>query len=160
MLLDSRRVTPTFRVIDDFEWDVAPLPAGPNGERANTLGGAGYVMSSTTENVEAAWTFLKFLAGTEGQSIFAATGVAVPASYANPDVAAAFVDACAEGVSCDVFISETGNGRLAPNFPDWREIENTIVVPYLDRVYTGEMTAEAALTKMAEEVRAFMARGQ
>lgn len=159
MVMTNAARMPTFANAD-FEWDVAPLPAGPNGERANTLGGAGYVMSSTTENVEAAWTFLKFLAGTEGQSIFAATGVAVPASYANPDVAAAFVDACAEGVSCDVFISETGNGRLAPNFPDWREIENTIVVPYLDRVYTGEMTAEAALTKMAEEVRAFMARGQ
>jgi multiple sugar transport system substrate-binding protein len=159
MVMTNAARMPTFADAD-FAWDVAPLPAGPDGERANTLGGAGYVMSSTTEHVDAAWTFLQFLAGTEGQSVFAATGVAVPASYANPDVASAFIDACAEGVSCDVFISETGNGRLAPNFPDWREIENTIVVPHLDLVYTGEMTAEAALTKMAEEVRAFMAGRQ
>lgn len=159
MVMTNAARMPTFAEAD-FAWDVAPLPAGPDGERANTLGGAGYVMSSTTEHVDAAWTFLQFLAGTEGQSIFAATGVAVPASYANPDVASTFIAACAEGVSCEVFISETANGRLAPNFPDWREIENTIVVPHLDLVYTGEMSAEAALTKMAEEVRAFMAERQ
>jgi hypothetical protein len=63
-------------------------------------------------------------------------------------VAATFVNACPETVSCEVFISETERGRLAPMFPDWREIESTIVVPHLDLIYTGEMSAEAALTQM------------
>jgi multiple sugar transport system substrate-binding protein len=159
MVMTNAARMPTFAEAD-FDWDVAGLPAGPDGERANTLGGAGYVMSATTEHPDAAWTFLQFLAGTEGQSIFASTGVAVPASYADPDVANAFIEACVEGVSCEVFISETENGRLAPNFPDWREIENTIVVPHLDLVYTGEMSAEEALTLMAGEVRTFMAARQ
>jgi multiple sugar transport system substrate-binding protein len=159
MVMTNAARMPTFAEAP-FEWDVAPLPAGPDGERSNTLGGAGYVISSTTEHLEEAWSFLQFLAGPEGQSIFASTGVAVPASYADPTVAEAFVSACVEGVSCEVFIAETENGRLAPNFPDWREIENTIVVPHLDLVYTGEMSAEEALTQMAAEVRAFMAARQ
>jgi multiple sugar transport system substrate-binding protein len=159
MVMTNAARMPTFAEAP-FAWDVAPLPAGPDGERSNTLGGAGYVISSTTEHLEEAWSFLQFLAGPEGQSIFASTGVAVPASYADPTVAEAFVSACVEGVSCEVFIAETENGRLAPNFPDWREIENTIVVPHLDLVYTGEMSAEEALTQMAAEVRAFMAARQ
>jgi multiple sugar transport system substrate-binding protein len=83
MVMTNAARIPTFMGAA-FEWDVAPLPAGPVGMRANTLGGAGYVMSATSQHPEAAWTFLKFLAGTEGQSIFASTGVAVPASYADP----------------------------------------------------------------------------
>jgi len=156
MVMTNAARMPTFMGAS-FAWDVAPLPAGPTGLRANTLGGAGYVMSATTQHPEAAWTFLQFLAGPEGQSIFAKTGVAVPASYADPAVAASFVAACPEVVSCEVFISETGNGKLAPNFPDWREIESTIIVPHLDLIYTGELSAEAALTRMAAEVRTFMA---
>jgi len=157
MVMTNAARIPTFMGAD-FAWDVAPLPAGPNGIRANTLGGAGYVMSADTKNPEAAWTFLKFLAGTEGQSVFASTGVAVPASYGNPDVAASFVSACPASVSCDVFISETANGELAPNFPDWREIESTIVVPNLDLIYTGEVSAAEGLERMATEVRVFMDR--
>lgn len=156
MVMTNAARIPTF-MDASFEWDVAPLPAGPTGIRANTLGGAGYVVSASSEHPEEAWTFLQFLAGTEGQSVFASTGVAVPASYADPDVADAFVTACPETVSCQVFIDETGNGRLAPNFPDWPEIENTIVVPHLDLIYTGEMSAADALASMGEEVRDFMA---
>ncbi len=156
MVMTNAARIPTF-MDAAFAWDVAPLPAGPTGIRANTLGGAGYVISSTSQHPEEAWTFLQFLAGTEGQSIFASTGVAVPASYANPDVAAAFISACPETVSCQVFIDETGNGQLAPNFPDWREIENTIVVPHLDLIYTGEMSAADALASMGDEIRTFFA---
>ncbi len=156
MVMTNAARIPTF-MDADFAWDVAPLPAGPDGIRANTLGGAGYVMSATSEHPEAAWTFLKFLAGTEGQSIFASTGVAVPASFADPAVAATFVNACPETVSCEIFISETERGRLAPMFPDWREIESTIVTPHLDLIYTGELSAEEALTQMGADVRRFMA---
>jgi multiple sugar transport system substrate-binding protein len=155
MVMTNAARIPTFMGAD-FAGTSRRCPRA-DGIRANTLGGAGYVMSSTSQHPEAAWTFLQFLAGTEGQSVFAGTGVAVPASYADPDVAAAFVNACPETVSCEVFISETGNGRLAPNFPDWREIENTIVVPHLDLIYTGELSAAEAADPDGRRSPAFMA---
>jgi multiple sugar transport system substrate-binding protein len=157
MVMTNAARIPTFRDAS-FDWNVAPLPKGPTGLRANTLGGAGYVMSSTTQNPEEAWTFLKFLAGPEGQSIFAGTGVAVPASFRDPAVSAAFLEACPDDIDCQVFIDETANGVPSPVFPGWREIENTIVIPHLDLIYTGELGAEEALTRMAARVREFMAR--
>lgn len=156
MVMTNAARIPTF-METDFDWDVAPLPMGPTGIRANSLGGAGYVISSTSNEMDAAWTFLQFLAGSEGQSIFANTGVAVPASYADEEVAQAFVGACPETIDCQVFIDETEHGVLAPVFPDWREIENTIVMPTLDLVWNGEMSAEEALTQIAADVNDFMA---
>jgi multiple sugar transport system substrate-binding protein len=156
MVMTNAARIPTF-MDAAFAWNVAPLPMGPTGLRANSLGGAGYVISSGTQHLEEAWTFLKFLAGPEGQAIFASTGVAVPASYRAEEAARAFIEACPETIDCQVFIDETENGVLSPVFPDWREIENTIVIPHLDLIYTGDMDAEEALTRMAEQVRAFMA---
>ncbi len=156
MVMTNAARIPTFMEAA-FAWDVAPLPQGPNGLRANSLGGAGYVISASTQHPEEAWTFLKFLAGPEGQSIFASTGVAVPASYRSEAASKAFISACPETINCQVFIDETENGVLSPVFPGWRELESTIVIPHLDLVYSGELSAEEALARMAEQARQFLA---
>lgn len=155
MVMTNAARVPTFQDVP-FAWDVAPLPTGPNGTRANTAGGAGYVMSATSENKEAAWTFLSFLAGPEGQAIFARTGLAVPALN-TPEANEAFLSALPETINGQVFIDETANGVLFPNFPAWVEIESTIVTPGLDLVWNGEQTAEEAVTAMAEPIAAALA---
>jgi ABC-type glycerol-3-phosphate transport system substrate-binding protein len=74
-----------------FKWAVANLPAGPTGIHSNRTGGAGFAINANTKNKDAAWAFLQYLAGPEGQSIFAsATAAAVPAMTGNPEVRAAF----------------------------------------------------------------------
>lgn len=156
MVLTNAARVPTF-LEAGFNWNVAPLPTGPTGIRANTLGGAGYVMATNPGDLEASWRFLQFLSGPEGQSIFAATGLAVPA-LTTPETAAAFVAAMPEHVNGQVFIDETANGMLNPNFPDWREIETTLVTPALDLVWNGEQTAEQALGAIAAQVQAFLDR--
>lgn len=155
MVMTNAARVPTFEEAS-FNWDVAPLPTGPDGIRANTAGGAGYVMSSNSDNKAAAWTFLAFLAGPEGQAIFAKTGLAVPALN-TPAANEAFLSALPETVSGQVFLDETANGTLFPVFPGWTEIESTIVVPGLDLVWNGEQTAEEAITAMAEPVDAAIA---
>ncbi|MCC6310776.1 MAG: sugar ABC transporter substrate-binding protein [Trueperaceae bacterium] len=155
MVMTNAARIPTFEQAS-FAWNVAPLPAGPTGVRANSLGGAGYVMSSASDNKEAAWTFLKFVSGPEGQAIFAESGLAVPA-YLSPETGAAFASAGPEGVDRNVFMTETANGVLGPQFPAWREIEQTIVTPGLDLVWNGEQTAAQALAAMAPLVNAKLA---
>lgn len=155
MVMTNAARIPTFEQAS-FAWNVAPLPAGPTGIRANSLGGAGYVMSSASNNKEAAWTFLKFVSGPEGQAIFAESGLAVPA-YLSPETGAAFASAGPEGVDRNVFMTETANGVLGPQFPAWREIEQTIVTPGLDLVWNGEQTAAQALAAMAPLVNAKLA---
>lgn len=156
MVMTNAARVPTF-MDADFSWNVAPLPMGPTGIRANTLGGAGYVMATNPADLDASWEFLQFLSGPEGQAIFAATGLAVPA-LTTPETTAAFVGALPDSVNGQVFIDETANGMLNPNFPDWREIETTLVTPALDLVWNGEQTAEEALGAIAAQVQAFLDR--
>jgi multiple sugar transport system substrate-binding protein len=152
MVMTNAARVPTFSG-SSFAWDIAPLPAGPTGLRANTLGGAGYVMSVSSSEPEAAWRFLSFLAGPEGQAIFASTGLAVPA-LTSPETTEAFLAGLPETIDGQVFIDETANGVLSPAFPAWREIESTILIPALDLVWNGEMTAEAALAQISAQVEA------
>jgi multiple sugar transport system substrate-binding protein len=76
MFLDSRRGTPTFREIEAFSWDVAPLPNGESS--AGILHSDAYCMSASTENKEAAWQFIEFANSIEGQTIIAQSGRTVP----------------------------------------------------------------------------------
>lgn len=150
MVMTNAARVPTFAQAD-FEWDVAPLPMGPTGIRANTLGGAGYVLSSTSRDLESAWRFLQFLSGPEGHAIFASTGLAVPA-LTTQETADAFIAALPETINGQVFIDETANGQLSPVFPGWREIESTIVIPALDLVFNGEMSAADAIAQIKPQV--------
>ena len=64
---------------------MAPLPAGPDGTHANEAGGAGFAMNANSKIKDAAWEFLQYLAGPEGQIAFASAGAspAVPAMIGN-----------------------------------------------------------------------------
>lgn len=156
MVMTNAARIPTFSDAS-FAWDIAPLPSGPTGIHANTLGGAGYTMSVSSADNEAAWEFLQFLSGPQGQAIFAATGLAVPALN-TPETEASFLSALPETINGQVFITETANGVLFPVFPGWREIEATIVGPELDLVWSGELTAEEAINRMAPRVAEALAQ--
>ncbi|MGE3798685.1 MAG: sugar ABC transporter substrate-binding protein [Thermomicrobiales bacterium] len=76
MLIQSRRVTSFLREHANVPWDVAPLPAGA--VEANVLHSDGIGMWSASPNKEAAWTFIEFLIGPQGQQILAESGRTVP----------------------------------------------------------------------------------
>ncbi|THF85531.1 sugar ABC transporter substrate-binding protein [Deinococcus sp. KSM4-11] len=130
-----------------FKWAVAPLPAGPTGVRANTVGGAGFGINANTQHKAEAWTFLQYLAGAQGQTIFAKGGGAVPAMNLNKTVTGAF------NVPFEnVFLAESNRQGVYPNFAKYVQISNTLLNPALDTVWNGESTAQAALSKIAPDV--------
>ncbi|AFZ69327.1 ABC transporter substrate-binding protein [Deinococcus peraridilitoris] len=130
-----------------FKWAVAPLPSGPSGQKANTVGGAGFAMNANSKNKAEAWTFLKYLAGAEGQAIFAKAGGAVPAMNRNAQVRTAF-----NAPFKDIFLMESDRSGVYPNFAKYVQINNTLIGPALDTVWNGESTAAAALSKIAPNV--------
>lgn len=69
MLIESRKVVPAFRTIEDFGWDVGPLP--PIGEPANVLHSDAYCLTSTSEHQEEAFRFVEFALGPDGQRVLA-----------------------------------------------------------------------------------------
>ncbi len=134
-----------------FKWAVAPLPSGPTGLRANTVGGAGFGINANSKHKAEAWDFLQFLAGAQGQAIFAKGGGAVPAMNLNPVARAAFTVPYK-----DVFLSESAAGGVYPNFPQYVQITNTVLQPALDLVFSGEKTAQQALGAVATQVNALL----
>ena len=66
MYLNSRRVTPQFRLIEDFEWDVAPLPV--LGEPAGVLHSDAYCLTAGSEHHDAAFSFLEYALGPRGRA--------------------------------------------------------------------------------------------
>ena len=81
MYMDSRRVVPVFRATigDKFDWDVAPIPGGPTGKtKATILHSDGYCIAASSQNKDAAWKLIEFLASPAGQTRLTEIGRLVP----------------------------------------------------------------------------------
>jgi multiple sugar transport system substrate-binding protein len=142
MFLDSRRGTPTFREIEAFSWDVAPLPNGESS--AGILHSDAYCMSASTENKEAAWQFIEFANSIEGQTIIAQSGRTVPSlmSVAESDV---FLEPDLPPKRSYVWLDNAAIMRRVPVISTWQEIE-TVASEEVERAFYGEITAKEAAT--------------
>jgi multiple sugar transport system substrate-binding protein len=142
MVMSSRRVTPQFRTITGFEWDVAPLPV--LAEPAGMLHSDAYCTPADSPNHDAAFSFVEFALGPEGAPVIARTGRTVPSlrSVAESD---AFLDAGAAPASSEVFLDTIPAIRALPTISTWPEIEDA----------TGEIleAARARGTPAAEVAR-------
>jgi multiple sugar transport system substrate-binding protein len=121
MVLSSRRSTPAFRTITDFDWDVAPLPVLK--EPAGILHSDAYCMTKASGDKEAAWRFMEFALGPEGQRITAESGRTVP-SLKEIASSEAFLDPNAKPANSRVFLDTIPVIRRVPNVSTWPEIED------------------------------------
>ncbi len=69
-------MVPDFRKLS-FDWDIAVVPKGPGGW-GTTLGSDAYLISRQTAHVDAAWRFVKFLAGPYAQAKMVELGHVIP----------------------------------------------------------------------------------
>jgi multiple sugar transport system substrate-binding protein len=67
----------TFRTIEDFEWDVTPLPAPSDGHPASVMYILNYGVYAQSAKADLAWDFLKFLTTKDPQVANVQTGMAV-----------------------------------------------------------------------------------
>jgi multiple sugar transport system substrate-binding protein len=129
-----------------MEWGIAQLPynAGP----ANWSGGFSLSIPTGAENPEAAWEFIKCMSGPEGQASWARDTQAQPTNLiaatdpvllANPNWAV--VDEALKTSTGGVYVSK---------YPNWSEQLDLV----LEKVWTGEMTAQEALDTAQAAVEA------
>jgi multiple sugar transport system substrate-binding protein len=141
----------------NYDVQVVPIPKG--GRRAASAGGAAWVMSSGSDNKEAAWTFLSWLQSTDGgQRIYTESGEIFPAlrSTAMSD---AFLKADKPPANRQAFLIEGEHaavGRFG-YFPEWGELSGSVISPALQRIWAGEATPEEVLPGLCDEVDAFLA---
>ena len=149
--------------ITDFEWKVVPIPCGPGGCGAMP-GGSGIVAFKSTNNPEAAASFIDFMAQTENAEQFAASTSNITAhqglqksgidySGVSPTVA--------EGLA--IFAANAGKAADTTPQAYWFQGYNKnfaiygIVPDYITKAITGEMTLDEALAAIDADVAAKIA---
>jgi multiple sugar transport system substrate-binding protein len=152
MLMESRRVVPTLRTITDFEWDVASLP--PMDVPVSVLHSDAYCITAGSDAKDAAWRFLEFALGPEGQRIAAGSGRTVPSlrSVAESD---AFLDPEADPAHSQVFLEQIPTLRAVPVISTWPEIEDTANALLEEGYYGGGRALEVSLEITAATRDAF-----
>lgn len=78
MLVDGRWSVPTLRKNADFDWDVAPLPKHRDGLEAGHSGSMALSISIKSKVPNAAFKFIEYISGPEGQKAQAETGFNIP----------------------------------------------------------------------------------
>jgi multiple sugar transport system substrate-binding protein len=154
MVLSSRRATPSFRTIRTFDWDIAPLPR--HEQPAGILHSDAYCMTKASDRKEAAWTFMEFALGAEGQRITARSGRTVP-SLREVAESSSFLDPAAKPANSRVFLDTIDVIRRVPNISTWPEIEDAAEGIIETGLYQG-VSAEAAARRLTAETKPMFAR--
>lgn len=140
----------------NYDVVVAPIPEG--GKRFNGAGGAAWVMSSGSDNKDAAWTFLQWLQGADGgEKIYTERGEIFPALQSVANSLAFMTDqppANKQGILDEAAASGVGSFGY---FPEWNEFDGSVLQPAMDLIWAGETTPADALPKLCEQVNQFLA---
>ena len=126
--------TPSFRKISTFKWDVALFPHKPGVKKPMYwAGGSGYTMRAGVVNPDLCWKLVKFMAGKEGQTRIAATGLAQPAlrSLANSPV---FLDGL-DPQNKKMLLVAAENGVASPAWKPWVEYLRSVWGPNTDPMW-------------------------
>ena len=140
-----------------MNYDVAVVPIPEAGKQWNIAGGAAWVMSAKSDNKDAAWTFLQWLQSANGgEKLYTERGEIFPAlqSVANSPVfmtdqppankKAIVAQAAASGVG--------GFGY----FPEWGELDSSVISPALQQIWAGEADPAKALPELCKQVDQFL----
>jgi multiple sugar transport system substrate-binding protein len=115
-------------------------------------------MTKASERKEAAWRFMEFALGPEGQRITARSGRTVPSlmEVAESD---SFLDPSAKPANSRVFLDTVDVIRRVPNISTWPEIEDAAEGIIETGLYQG-VSAEAAARKLTADTRPIFARAK
>jgi multiple sugar transport system substrate-binding protein len=141
---------PMFRQIKNFEWDVVMFPKGPKGYRKYSSGGSGYAITTQCKDKEKAWQVLKRFAGEKGQIDLASQGGLQPAIIKLAESKNFLDDYPPKNKK--IMLTATKDIIFTPLMTEWEEINLRYISPELDRVWSGQVTAEFALKKIAKEI--------
>jgi len=157
MVFGGRWYTPSFRKLS-FDWDVCYLPTGSKNIVSGWSGTVGLSINKKCKNPDAAFKFIEFVSGEEGQKAQTELGFTLPIykSMAESDV---FRQPGQKPESADVFIKSaemqtpTPNTWL-PNLKWWDVFEGA-----LSDVWEGKKSAKAAMDEVKPQVEEAIKEG-
>lgn len=141
MYFNSRRGVPTYRTIESFRWDIAPLPR--NRRPAGILHSDGYCLAAASTNKEAAWDFIEFANSPAGQTIVAQSGRTVP-SLITVAESPAFLNPDLPPENSHLFVDTVDLLGRVPIMANWVAIEET-AGSEIERAFYGRVSVEEAV---------------
>ena len=140
-----------------MNYDVAPAPVPAGGKRWNAAGGAAWVMSSGSDNKDAAWTFLQWLQSNGGgETLYTERGEIFPALQSVANSSSFLTDQ--PPANKQAILTEAGASGVGGfgYFPEWGELDS-IIGAGLDRIWAGDADAATALPELCAQVDQFLA---
>ena len=138
--------------IQDFEWDIAPYPAGPAGHRPITHGGT-YIMYAKTQVPEAAWEIQKWICAEEDwqTNVYGASGYSVP-SLKSVSEQAWLAPVEQEGrppANARVVLDELNAAVPGSLWPNYQRIAS-IMSEEMEKVLLGDVTVAEGLATLKQ----------
>jgi ABC-type glycerol-3-phosphate transport system substrate-binding protein len=132
-----------------FEWGIAPLPRGENGQNyVDIFGPSIGLLQSTPERQLGAWKFLKFLLSQPVEEEWAQVTTYFPANKAAADAVGAMDPASVENEAFASVLPQykqavtfLANGKREPSNPAWQAVR-TIIANMMTAVFTGNTGAD------------------
>lgn len=140
----------------EFEWDIAHMPHNADETRTTRVASAGHSIYAGTEQVDAAWSWLRLLESKEAFEHLVSTGLSVPAHkevaesplHLSPDQPPA---------AKDIFLDALNYGRPEPVAGDWIGVHREITTA-LEGVYgVSKRAPQEALDSIADLVNELIA---
>lgn len=136
----------------DLQYGIAPIPAGPGGDRGTYGVTDSIIMFSNSDNKDEAWQFLDYLFTQGPRSEFTRGEGFLPVNNAVSEEPAFTEDA-----DLKAFAAILPDARFAPVVGGWEEIAD-VASSALQRVYLGEATPEEAMGRAAEEANRILGK--
>lgn len=145
---------------ESLRFTVMPMPGGPAKQNTTVYKSNTVAISATTDKLEAAWTFLKFLRGPglEGERLYMQAN-RIPPTFNIPELWEIFADPNKHPhniVEMTQLIAEQ-YAHLLPLRPGWNEFMG-IIEPELQRIFAGQVGAQQAMDRIAPRVQEVLDR--
>ena len=140
-----------------MNYDVAVVPIPDGGKRWNPAGGAAWVMSAKSDNKDAAWTFLQWLQSNNGgEKLYTERGEIFPALQSTASSPVFMTDqppANKKAIVAEAAASGVGGFGY---FPEWDELDGTVISPAMQKIWAGEADPEESLPELCKQVDQFL----
>ena len=138
----------------EMNYDVAPVPIAPGGVRAAGAAGASWTMSALSDNKDAAWHFIEFLQSVDGGlAIYPSTGEAFPPLRSVAESGAWLGnDNLPAGREAWLIQAEGANPGTFGFFPEWNEVNGTIIGPAMTSIWAGEAAPADVLPGVCDQI--------
>jgi multiple sugar transport system substrate-binding protein len=137
-----------------LKFGIAPLPKGPAG-KATSVNPTGAVISKATKSPDAAWEFVKYLAGAEAQQKIMALKASLPANKA---VLSGPFSSSFDGAA--VLADALGYAHLKPSFKGYNEFTTVLQGELDEHVFNApDETAAQAVAKVKDQLNTILAGG-